>query len=78
MEKDDINLVGKSSDAKSHIKNILLRHTPLDGLLANVSLSFLREVRFIKQVFLASTLIFNIKYNLLGLQNNNPFYRFHD
>ena len=52
--------------------------TPQDGHFGSELLTFLREVRFSEQEFLASTLVFNIKYNYLGSQNHNLFYPFND
>ncbi len=69
--------LGQSSDNES-LKNILPRYTPQAGLLRSQSSSSLWEVRFIDQEFAVGTPVFNIKYNHLSLQNNNPFYPFHD
>ncbi len=52
--------------------------TPQAGLLGSELSSSLREVRFSDQEFAAGTPVFNIKYNHLGFQNDNPFYPFHD
>ena len=62
IEKDYTNLVSKSSDTESYIRDGLSGHTPQDGLFINESFSFLKEVRFSKQKFPASKLISNIKY----------------
>ncbi len=48
------------------------------GLLRSESSSSLREVMFSDQEFATGTLVFNIKYNHSGFQNDNPFYPFHD
>ena len=47
-------------------------------LLGSELLSFLKKIRFNEQEFVTSILISNIKYNYLGLQNNNPFYFFYN
>ena len=46
IKGDYINLVSKSSDTRSCIKDGLSRHISQDGLLASELSSFLREVRF--------------------------------
>ena len=45
IEEDQRNLVGKTSDNES-VKDMLLRHTPQNGLLGSESLSSLKKVRF--------------------------------
>ncbi len=57
---------------------MLSGRTPQAGLLGSESSSFLREVRFSDQELAAGIPMFNIKYNYLGFQNDNPFYPFHD
>lgn len=59
------DLVGKYLDNKS-IKNILFRCTYQNRLLASKLLSFLEEIRFHKEKFLASKFISDIKYHYLG------------
>ena len=62
MEGDHTNLVGKSSNTGSRARNGLSGHTPQAGLLANESLSSLREFRFSEQEFPAGKFISDIKY----------------
>lgn len=78
IKEDHRNLVGKSSDIGSCIRDILSGHTPQDGLLTSESLSFLREVSFNKQEFPADKPILNMKYHYLDFQNNNPFHLFNN
>ena len=77
VEEDQRDSVGKSSDNKS-VRNILLDRIPQDGLLVSESSSFLREVWFDKQKYLAATLVSDINYNQLKPQNNNTFYPFNN
>ena len=60
IEEDHRNLVGKSSDTRSHTKT---RRTPQDGLLGSESSSSLREVGFSEQEFSAGIPVSNIKYD---------------
>ena len=46
IERDHINLVSKSLDIKSYIRDGLSGYTPQDRFLVSKSLSFLRKVRF--------------------------------
>ena len=77
VEKDQTDLVGESSDNK-RVKNMLYKHISQDGLLANESSSFLRNVWFSEQEFLAGIPVSDIKYNHSESQNNNNFYPFND
>lgn len=77
-EKDHINLIAKSLDIEYHAKDIFSTRTSQDRLLQGELSSFLKEVSFSNQELLAWILVSNIKYHYLELQNNNPFYRFHD
>lgn len=70
--------VGKNSDIESYVKDILSKHTLLNGLFGTVLSSSLKEVRFTEQKFSTGILISNIKYNHIRLQNNNPFYPFYN
>lgn len=78
IEEHIIELVGKSLDTESHIKDILSGRTLQDGLLGSKLSSFLREIRFSDQEFAASISVSNIKYNHPRFLINNPFYLFHD
>ena len=78
IEKDHKNLGSKCSDTRSGAKDSLSRHTPQTELFRSESLSSLRKVRFSDQKFAIGIPVSNIKFNHLGLQNNNPFYPFHD
>lgn len=78
IEKNDIDLVDKSVDTRSRIREILSERIPHDGLLGSESFSSLRDVRFSKQEFTAGTPVSNIKYNHLRLQNNNSYYPFYN
>ncbi len=78
IEEDHRNLVSKSSDTRSYVKDGLSRRTPQDGLLTSESSSSLREVRFSEQEFSAGIPVSDIKYHHLGSQNNNPFHPFND
>ena len=75
IEKDHRDLVDKSSDTGSHVR---VERIPQDELLGNGSSSSLRDVRFGEQEFPAGTLVSNIKYDHLGLQNDNLFYLFYN
>lgn len=70
-------MLGENSNNKS-IKNILLGYTLQDRLFASKLSLFLKKIVFREQKFLASILIFDIKYNYLGSQNNNTFYWFNN
>ena len=78
IEEDDINLAGQSSDTGNRIWDMLSRRTSQAGLLESHLTSFGKEVRFSNEEFAGGTIVFNIKYNYLEFQNNNPFYPFHD
>ena len=78
IERDHTNLGSKSLDTRSRARDGLSEHTPQARLFGSELSSFLREVRFSDQEFAAGTLVFNIKYNHFGFQNNNSFYCFHD
>ncbi len=78
IKRDHRNLVGESSDTRSHARDGLSGRTPQAGLLGSESSSSLREVRFSDQEFAAGIPVSNIKYNHLGFQNNNLFHSFHD
>ena len=75
IKRDHRDLVGKSSGIRSCVR---VRHIPQARLLRSKLSSSLREVRFSEQEFLTSTLVSNIIYNYLGLQNNNLFYLFYN
>lgn len=63
VEKDDIDLVNKSSNTENHVKDILsgyINHVKLFGIEL---LSSLRQVRFIDEDFIAGIFISNIIYN---------------
>ncbi len=78
IEEDHRNLLGKSLDTRSHVRDGLLGHTLQDRLFISKLLLSLREVRFSKQEFPAGKLISNKKYHYQGSQNNNLFYLFID
>lgn len=48
IEEDHRNLVGKSSDTESCVRDDLSEHTPQDGIFASELLSSFKEVRFSK------------------------------
>ena len=48
IETDNINLIGKSLNIKSYIKNMLLRYTCQNKLLGNKLSSFFKQIRFSK------------------------------
>ena len=75
IEGDFRDSVGKSSDTGNRAR---AGHTLQDGLLGIELLSSLREVRFNKQEFPASTPVSNIKYDHPRSQNDNLFYPFHN
>ena len=75
IERDYRDSVGKSSDIGSRAK---AGRTPQDRLLGIELSSSLREVRFSEQEFATSTTVSNIKYDHLGSQIDNIFYRFHN
>lgn len=60
------------------MRDILPKNISQDGLFASELLSFIREVRFSEQEFSADKPISDIKYHLLGYQNNNLCYLFND
>ncbi len=62
IERNYRNLIGKSSDTWSHIKDSLLGHTSQDRLLVSELSLSLREVRFSEQKFLVGKPVLDIKY----------------
>lgn len=78
IEEDHIDLISKSLDTRSCVRDILLWHILQHGLLKNKSSLFLNKLKFCEQEFPANTPVFNIKYDYLGLQNNKPFYLLYD
>ncbi len=63
IEENHKNLIGKSSDIRSHIKDGLLGFTPQVVRLRSESSSSLREFRFNDQEFTTGITLSNIKYN---------------
>ena len=78
IERDNINLVNKSSDIGTCVRNGLFRCTPQDRLLISKSSSSLREARFNEQEFPADKPILDIKYYHPSSQNDNLFHLFND
>lgn len=83
LEEQDIkgdyrNLVDKSSDTESHIRNGLSKWTTQDRLFASESLLSLIEIRFSKLEFSTNIPISDIKYQHPSSQNNNSFYLFNN
>ena len=66
IEKDNKNLVGKSSDIRSRVRDSLSGCTPQNGLLTSELSLSLKEVKFGKQEFLASKPVSDIKYHHLS------------
>lgn len=73
IQKNHKDFVGKSLDTRSYKRDSLSKRTPQNRLLANESLSSLREVKFNKQEFLASKPILEVKYHHPSFRNNNLF-----
>lgn len=74
IEKNHKDLVHKSCNTKSHVRNGLSRHTTQAELLASELSSFLTEIKFSKQEFFASKPLSDIKYYYLAFSNNNVFF----
>ena len=78
IEGDHRDLVDKSSNIRSRVRDNLSKRTPQDGVFASELLLSLREVRFSEQEFPVSKPISDIKYHHLSSQKNNPFHPFND
>lgn len=78
IKKDYRDLIGKSSDTRSHARDDLSRCTPQNRFLANELLSSLRKIKFNEQEFSIGKFVSDIKYHYLDSQNNNSFYSFND
>lgn len=78
IKRDYRNLVSKSLDIRSCIKDGLSRHTLHNKLFICKLSTFWREVTFGEQVFPTGKLILDIKYPYLGSQKDNLFHLFNN
>lgn len=65
IEKCYRNLVNKSLNIESYVKNSLSKHTFSNKLLASILLSFLKKIKFSEYEFPNSKPILDIKYYYL-------------
>lgn len=76
--EDKSQLLDESNYILRDVTDLPTKKTPWDKLFTNKFLSLLRKKRFSRNKFPADIPISDIKYNNLGLKQQNSFYLFYN